>query len=237
MTKSNPSRQRETMTIQPTIPADETGFVLVVSLVFMVLLGVLGMIAQHAGTMEIQIAANEKFYKMAFYQAEGNAGLAIGLLEKNLACGTTPLFYGEPNENEARIAAALRLNDFIMTQDFWLNEQAAKIYLPLTEKEMAAMPYEPAEQEIPDLIIPGHMEGVPRSTQTLITIAGKTNMAAGNASQMANGYERIGRSAADHGAYLVYDITARHIGNGGSEATIYQQWRHVTGTEGKCAAK
>jgi len=55
---------------------NEKGVVLVLSIFMMALLSMIGMAAMMTSTTETDIAANEKFHKIAFYQAE--AGLTIG---------------------------------------------------------------------------------------------------------------------------------------------------------------
>ncbi len=223
------------MTIKLSIPLDQKGFVLIVSLMLMVLLGVLGMVCQHAGTMELRITANEKFYTMAFFEADGSSDLAVSLLEKNLTCGNgfsgADEYDGAPIEKDQD---AKILNEWMLTRNFWLNERAEQVFMPLTEDEVSALLREPAEQEIPDLIIPGLLPGQAGGPRTLITIAGDTRLSPGSAMQMASGYEGVGRSAANRGTLIMFDITARHIGLGAGEATIHQQWRHVIGTEEKC---
>ncbi|MEA3477549.1 MAG: hypothetical protein U9R60_05180 [Bacteroidota bacterium] len=53
--------------------SDESGFVLVASLLILMILVVIGFAATNTATIEIQIAGNEKVHKMAFYN--GDSGI------------------------------------------------------------------------------------------------------------------------------------------------------------------
>ncbi len=57
------------------------GFVLVLAIFMMALLSMIGLAAMTTSTTEIEIAANEKFRKMAFYQAESGLNIGAALVE------------------------------------------------------------------------------------------------------------------------------------------------------------
>jgi hypothetical protein len=61
---------------------NEDGSVLVIALVIMVLLTLMGMAATTTSTIEVQIAANENYHRLAFYSAE--AALAYVIKTKAL---------------------------------------------------------------------------------------------------------------------------------------------------------
>lgn len=63
---------------------NEEGTVLIVALLMLVMLTVIGMSASTISNVEIQIAGNDKFYKMAFYAADGGTEAGAELLEKNI---------------------------------------------------------------------------------------------------------------------------------------------------------
>lgn len=62
----------------------EEGTVLIVALLMLILLTVIGISASTMSSIEIQIAGNEKFYKTAFYAADGGTEAGSELLEKNI---------------------------------------------------------------------------------------------------------------------------------------------------------
>ena len=63
---------------------NEDGTVLVVALIMMVMLTVIGISASTTSTIEIRIAGNEKFHKMAFYAADGGTEAGAELLEQSI---------------------------------------------------------------------------------------------------------------------------------------------------------
>jgi Tfp pilus assembly protein PilX len=63
---------------------EDDGYVLVVALILLVLLTVIGISASRTSEIDLQIAGNEKFQKMAFYAADGGTEAGIELLEQNI---------------------------------------------------------------------------------------------------------------------------------------------------------
>ena len=66
------------------IISDESGSVLVISLVILLLLTILGISVSKTSQIEIKIAGNEKFHKMAFYACDGGTEAGAELLERNI---------------------------------------------------------------------------------------------------------------------------------------------------------
>jgi len=62
----------------------ETGSVLVISLLFMVVLSLIGVFAMNTSTVEQDIAANDKFHKMAFYNADSGIFVVPKLIHECL---------------------------------------------------------------------------------------------------------------------------------------------------------
>ena len=63
---------------------NEDGTVLIIALMILVMLTVIGISASNIANIEIQIAGNEKFYKTAFYAADGGSEIGAELVEKAL---------------------------------------------------------------------------------------------------------------------------------------------------------
>ena len=66
------------------VPNKEDGSVLVVALITLVLLTIIGISASTTSNIEIRVAGNEKFHKMAFYAADGGGETGCELLEQNI---------------------------------------------------------------------------------------------------------------------------------------------------------
>lgn len=67
------------------------GFVLITCVMLLALLAVLGATATTTTTVELQVAGNERFQKMAFYQADAGIQYALARMEAGLADGTFTL--------------------------------------------------------------------------------------------------------------------------------------------------
>ncbi|MBN1102586.1 MAG: pilus assembly PilX N-terminal domain-containing protein [Deltaproteobacteria bacterium] len=63
---------------------NEEGTVLIVALLMLVMLTVIGISASTISNIEIQIAGNEKFYKIAFFSADGGTEAGAELLEQGI---------------------------------------------------------------------------------------------------------------------------------------------------------
>jgi hypothetical protein len=192
-----------------------------------VLLTVIGISASTTSTIDIQIAGNEKLYKIAFYAADGGTELAHELLEENICCPTG--FSNSIINGEIAIEGDDDINDSPIPLAFWQNE--------LREEDS---PY-PLKILIPDDNIERHVyfpsnyaSFDPPEPHTNFTFNGETKLSTGSALQMAAGYEGKGKGTAGAGGYILYDIYSQHKGRGGSESTVTIQWRHMIGQEGSC---
>jgi hypothetical protein len=63
---------------------NQEGTVLIVALLMLVLLTVIGISAGTISSIDLQIAGNDKFYKTAFYAADGGTEVGAQLLEQNI---------------------------------------------------------------------------------------------------------------------------------------------------------
>ena len=69
---------------------NEEGTVLIIALLMLVLLTVIGISASTISNIELQVAGNEKFYKIALYAADGGTEAGAELLEKNIEARAFP---------------------------------------------------------------------------------------------------------------------------------------------------
>lgn len=67
--------------LQTSIPKGEDGSVLVIAMIMLALLTIIGISATTTSTIEVQIAANDRFYKLNLCQAEGAAMECIQRME------------------------------------------------------------------------------------------------------------------------------------------------------------
>ncbi len=61
--------------------ANESGFVLVTAMVLLLMLSFLGISGLNTSSLEVEIAASDKLFKEAFYNAEGGAACGAQVLE------------------------------------------------------------------------------------------------------------------------------------------------------------
>jgi Tfp pilus assembly protein PilX len=66
------------------LPGNQEGTVLIVALLMLIMLTVIGISASTISSIDIQIAGNDKFYKTAFYAADGGTEAGAQLLERNI---------------------------------------------------------------------------------------------------------------------------------------------------------
>lgn len=178
---------------------NEKGSALVIALIIMVVLTLLGQIATRTSTTEIKIAANDKRHKLTFYEADGATELATELIEQNIEeTGFDTLIMGTGNLIK------------IETPDFALNEI-----------EEATTPSDTSR----DFFLPsGYVAPQPH---TNFKVGGQVDFVPGSALQMAAAYEGRGKSAAQGGTQIVYDVVTQRVGLQNSEAIVRIQWRHV----------
>jgi hypothetical protein len=63
---------------------DNQGFVLVTALWILVILSLIGIMTMETSTIELQIAANEKFHKMSFYDADAGPPVAAKIISQTI---------------------------------------------------------------------------------------------------------------------------------------------------------
>lgn len=195
---------------------DEQGMVLVISLLFLLILTILGIIATNASITEIQIAGNNKVNRQTFSQADGGTEAAGALLEENISCptgfaGPAPLQIGQ---------AEITVDKFALPEtqlNFWINEiEPANAYPSNTERHI-------------------RIHANDNAPHTNLHFFGNSSLSTGNAIQMLAGYEGTGYAAAAGGGQLVTNIDSQHIGMDNSVSTVRVHWRHIIGQEGTCS--
>lgn len=214
------------------IHMNEDGFVLVTSMLILLVLTILGIAALRNTDIELQIAANDRRHKEAFYAAEAGAVLGSELVQQNVFCpdgfaqnGTTTL-----DGNTVTIAdleGFIRVNDQNGNNslDFYLNE------IPVSDPTDPLCPL--CDSNLADVSFPIANLASGHET-THLYIGGGSYMMPGGSLQMAAGYEGKGKSAAGGGVYKLYEIYSRHQGMGNSESVILLGWRQPIDMIGSC---
>ncbi|MFC1823650.1 PilX N-terminal domain-containing pilus assembly protein [Thermodesulfobacteriota bacterium] len=175
----------------------EEGSVLVIALILLVLLTVIGISASTTSEIELQIAGNERFHKMAFYAADGGTEAGIELLEQNIeARGFTanPVFLGSAPAGDGGL-------------DFYRNLDTGNTTPDATNYDI-------------------HMPDV-ASGNVYLRIYGNTQLSTGSALQIAAGYEGKGKALGGGGAFMVYDIKSFAAGPANSQSRVLLRWRHL----------
>ncbi|MEA3359636.1 MAG: pilus assembly PilX N-terminal domain-containing protein [Thermodesulfobacteriota bacterium] len=198
---------------------NEQGSVLVLSILILALLSLVGIAAITTSTIENKIAGNEKFYKIAFYEAEGGTELGAELIEENICCpaGFSSHIIGSKPQKVRIINDDANVNPSPVPLAFWQNELTSSL--------------------IPDddnrhVYFPSNYTGL--APHTNITFSGVTRLSTGSPLQMAAGYEGVGKGAGGGGMHILYEIYSQHKGKHNSKSVIMTRWRHVVGKEGAC---
>ncbi len=199
---------------------EENGSVLLVAVMLLSLLTLIGIFATTTSDTEINIAANDRLHKLAFYNADGMTNVGTELLELNIAC---PEGFTEDPPGSGQVV--IENNTMVVSQlMFWDKELDMTVpdyptpYLPSDSNRVA---YDP--------------NGYVNQPHTNLNIVGKPVFSTGSAIQIAAGYEGKGKGAAGSGAYVAYDIYAQYVGTQNSQSIVGLEWAHLIGQEGSCA--
>ncbi len=210
---------------------DESGFILIISMLVLVILSLIGIAATTTTTLELQIAGNDKVIRDSFHKADGGIENAIEMVEQNLLC---PIGF---NRAPASFAPDLSANNDassdssfviggidVFDNTFALDEFQTDIAGAPDPVELSAIPSDTLRTlRIP--IDPANRTDA--DPHTNIATWGVTRYLAGSAIQMAAGYEGKGKGAATGGGSIIYEVHSQHIGNNNSESIVALQWVHI----------
>ena len=189
---------------------NEKGSLLVIAIIILMLLTLIGISITTTASVEIQIAANDRLHKTAFYAADGGTDIGAELLEQNLGC---PGGFAATIDTDQTNVGSIRVVDLTL----WENTDD-KIRIPSDSDRDFYFPQGSGDS----------------SPHTNLTVGGSTRFSTGNAIQMVSGYDGKGKGAGAGGAFIIYGMTSQHLGIAGSQSVIRVQWRHVIGQEGAC---
>ena len=180
----------------------EPGYVLIATMIVLVMLTVIGLAAVDSGTVEIQIAANEKYHSTAFYNAD--TGVYV-----------TPKVVSKCVDN----SAAPDLNN--ATARYYETGAASNATAFLRE----VMGFDASDGEKDVIFQCGD-----HNAEADVTRTGAKNLAGGGV-EFASGAEGVGAGSTG-GVGLYYRIEARGRGPRSSASEIVSTYRKVTGMPG-----
>lgn len=178
---------------------NDKGSALIMTVLILVAVTVIGILSTRTASIELQVAAHDKFQKMTWYATDAVCdGLMPELIEQNIENrgfgGQVPPFnYGNsPNLN-------------IYNSEFYTNETCA---IPSeTNKDV-------------------QMSGL-ANTDVHVSVYGATELTAGNAIQLPEGYHGRGKGLAGGGAHILFVIRGLGRGAASTEARVSTGWLHV----------
>lgn len=209
---------KKPMVVDPMYPVrDESGFVLVASLCVLTVLMLLGLAAMNTMIFEKEIGGNIKRHEQAVYEAEAGAELGTEIIEQSFSCSEPFQITTEAGQlaGEAVLDGNVVVEAGRLTP--WMHDYSITPPDDITGGRDAYFPFK--------------YGGGPH---TNLNMTSNRGLSSGSAIQMAAGYLGKGKSAAQGGGHVAYDICAEHIGLNNSSATVLLQWRHVIGQEGSC---
>ena len=229
------SRLCKTSTLTLPLLDNQSGFVLVMAMLVLVILVIIGTSATKNSQMDLQIAGNDKISKQNFYRAESGIQLGSRMVEENTACPSGFSNEGVTSLGAAGIAVANPV--FWQNAPVWVNTGSSTPETPPANSiyvmDSACPSPKPSSTSAcyaPQAFVFTHQDGWPSN----VAAAGTTSFAAGSAVQMVSGYEGKGKGAAAGGGKINYSIVSQGQGARNSLSEVEILWQHVIGLEGEC---
>ncbi|MFV0438915.1 MAG: PilX N-terminal domain-containing pilus assembly protein [Desulfopila sp.] len=209
------------MNVKRHTPKDENGFVLVLALLMLVLLGLLGIYATTTSVFELRVAGNDKVVKQTFYKADGGLQVGIEMVEQNLGCdnGFSPSGFSGGKRAidgidiyDTKFAYAEEIEDIHGASSTTVEDD-----IPSDTIRALSIPDDPANR----------VDSLPH---TNIAVYGTTKPLYGFDQQANAGYG--GSNVLGH--YIDMHIHSQQIETNNSTARIILKWKHIIGQEGAC---
>ncbi|MEN6440044.1 MAG: pilus assembly PilX N-terminal domain-containing protein [Syntrophobacter sp.] len=197
------------MNLMKTVLKDEKGSALILSLLMIALLSVIAVLSARTSTVETRITANDRLHKRAFHQAEAGVQTGKEVIEQNIEdrnwengslLRNTRIVHGELFANPA-------LGD---AEGDYASDAFRDAYLPARKESGGSV-----------------VDTTTSDPHTNIRVGGTRRLSTGSAIQMVAGYEGMGKSAAQGGAWIIYDIRAQRQDSDNTQSRILARWRHV----------
>jgi hypothetical protein len=228
---------------RPLLPScwkNEGGSVLIIVILILIIMTVIGFAANNTSNIETQISGNDKFSKIAFHGADGGTEAAISLIEENISC---PLGFGDPPNSLYNPTLCSSFTDDIIigqvivpdgNEDFKSNE--VDTITPTHPSD----PPNPANRDTyyyyPDDFA-GNPPLDPASNQAHVnqTYNYTVGLGTGSSSKQLAGYDGAGKSAANSGGVMIFDLPAQRVESSDCVDCVRGRYEHRIGQEGTCS--
>jgi Tfp pilus assembly protein PilX len=181
---------------------NEQGFVLVMAMVALLMLVVVGISVMNTTSVEVEIAGNEKFHKMAFYNADSGVYATPKIISRAIEAGGDPV--EGPSVNMYGVGTTV---------------SAANAFY----NEIMGFVASDAEDDLEYTLVDQQV-GVD-------VIRFSTEILAGGGAEFAAGSAGVG-SGSTGGIAINYNITSTGSAPGNSTSTVSARYRKVPGTAG-----
>jgi hypothetical protein len=195
-------KDRNTMRQPGAVLKNESGSVIIIAMIILVLLTIIGVAAINTSTTEVQIASNEQLHKIAFYAADGGTEAGIKMLVKNIQ---------ERDWFDNATIEGIQLDGHSDNGTFYTNDRS-DFGIPVSDDNRDAF--------LPAAYSTGE-------SHTNLKFNGSGDLSEGTATQLVSGYDGKGKGAASGGVWLMYDVRAQHVGVRNSQALVHVQYRYV----------
>lgn len=195
------------MNVMKTVLKDEKGSALILSLLMIALLSVVAVFSARTSTVETRITANDRLHKRAFHQAEAGVQAGKELIEQNIEDRNWT------NDSTIRSVKVMKgdlfANSALGEKDY-ATDSIRDAYLPIKIEKNGSV-----------------LDVTDSDPHTNIRVGGTRKLSTGSAIQMVAGYEGVGKSAAQGGAWIIYNIRAQRQDTDNTLSRILARWRHV----------
>jgi Tfp pilus assembly protein PilX len=185
----------------------QTGSTLMIVLLVLASVTSLGVMAIMTGDTEQDVAANDKFHKMAFNSADSACEMTSELIEQNIEeRGFSTGTWGNGK-------VGIKKSNFYMNEESFDDPGTSDI-----DESLWNRPTETSQ----DIEIPDIGNGV-----AYVNTYANTALSTGSAIEIAAGYEGTAKGLAGGGGQMVFEIRSLADGPVDSQARVWLRWRHL----------
>jgi hypothetical protein len=218
--------------------AGERGVALILAIVTLIVLTVIGIAALTSTNVELKVAAGEKAYNIALYNADASSSVTAEVLEEAIVL--RGLTAGSYKDSSSRIL----VDDGAFWEEPMVKEGSSKTWMSWPRDyyndQTAAKAYDQAEHNHDEdsgsvdlrINIPITSWGSARTSANMDVDYLQFEQLAGGSSLMAMGYEGVGKGMAGGGAKRVYGFANRGdgpvtTGSRPNRVRIYLTYDHI----------
>lgn len=200
---------------------NESGFLLVVTMIILVVLTIVGMTALDNSMFEIQIASNDRNAKVAFNLADG-AVYSTGKLVTEAIEGS-----GDPSHNTIEYESFTMQEDGSTSVSHTADDFYKRVmgYVDTQTKDPLIDP------ALPDLQIKPYGAGEDETVEIYL-ISRNSKLVAGGGAEFGAGSAGAGVGSGGAGAAVTFDINVDAFASNNSKAKLYARYRKILGASG-----